>query len=203
MGARGVGVPPMKVLIVDDDEVTSAQLARGFRARQCLVTVAHTSRDALRVARADVPSLAVVDLILGNDSGIDLIEPLHRLSPAIRIVVLSGRHDTPLIVESVRRGAVSYLTKPRCAEDILREAAVDRETKVDPRGPLATRKQNDISYVFNVLELTGWNISRAAEVLGIERKSLQRIIDRHKLTEFRGRVLPAIALANPEDSDED
>jgi CheY-like chemotaxis protein len=87
----GVEVRPACVLIVDDDPdtrtMTAAALQDGYD-----VVCATTSREALRQVRARVPDAIVVDVMLGPESGWELIRVLQadRACRAVPIVVLSG-----------------------------------------------------------------------------------------------------------------
>ena len=79
---------------------------------------------AIVSARNGSPEMAVVDLRLPDQSGLDLVRELKAIDPSTAIVVLTGYGSIATALESVRLGAVHYLTKPTDADRIL--AAFDR-----------------------------------------------------------------------------
>ena len=115
-----------------------------------------------------------------------MITTLRQADPATRIVVLTGYGSVATAVEAVRRGAVHYLTKPAHADEIL--AAFDRDTQPGP-GDANVRTLQPMSldrveweHINRVLLDCDGNVSEAARVLGLHRRSLQR-----KLAKFPSR----------------
>jgi two-component system response regulator RegA len=173
------------VLVVDDEEVVRNALARSLRKRGVRVATAEDGPGALEMARREPPDLAIVDYILGEESGIDLIEPLHEIREDMRIAILSGRHETPVIVRAVKKGAIHYSTKPARIDELLALVTYEERAKLDGREKLPTRKDADRMHILRTLAACEWNVSEAARVLGIDRKQVQRLIDRYDLTAHR------------------
>ena len=101
---------------------------------------------------------------------------LKAADPATRIVVLTGYGSIATAIEAVRRGATHYLTKPADADEIL--AAFDREQREPakrqpPRQPMSLDRV-EWEHINRVLVDCGGNMSEAARVLGLHRRSLQR-----------------------------
>ena len=76
---------PHTILAVDDDTALLAAYQRGFAGEQRRVLIATDSPAALRLARAEQPDLAVVDLRVGDEWGLELIRSLkarrvHRMN---------------------------------------------------------------------------------------------------------------------------
>ena len=78
------------VLVVDDEERFAATLAQALTRRGFTTRVAHDAATALAAAAAVELGAAIVDLKLGADDGLALIEPLRRQHPRMRIIVLTG-----------------------------------------------------------------------------------------------------------------
>ncbi len=169
---------PRSLLIVDDDEAFRTRLARAFRDRGLDVRCAAHAAEALPFARAESPELAVVDLRMPGASGLDLVSQLKEIDPATNVVVLTGYGSIATALEAVRRGATHYLTKPADADDIL--AAFERAQL--PPGASPTSLGDEVpslaraewEHINRVLSDCGGNISQAAKLLGIHRRSLQR-----------------------------
>ncbi|MEO8481037.1 MAG: response regulator [Acidobacteriota bacterium] len=163
------------LLLVEDDDALRGRLARAFASRGIDVRQAANSREAETLAREDPPELVVLDLRMPDGSGLDLIPTLIQIDPNTRIVVLTGYGSVATAIEAIRRGATHYLTKPADADEIL--AAFERGS-----GPRADTPQLqpmsldrvEWEHINRVLVDCQGNISEAARVLQIHRRSLQR-----------------------------
>ena len=123
-----------RLLIVEDDEVFARTLARSFERRGYQVR-AITDPDDLDAAVAALkPDHAVVDLRLGNASGLACVARLHALDAQMRIVVLTGFASIATAVEAVKLGAAHYLPKPANLDDL--EAAFARGCTADAGVPI-------------------------------------------------------------------
>ena len=100
------------LLIVDDDHGFTEALTRAMQRRGYTVICAHDESAALQAAEEFAPAYALVDLRLGQASGLSLVERLAQDDPEMRIVVLTGYASIATAVEAIRRGAFQYLTKP-------------------------------------------------------------------------------------------
>jgi two-component system response regulator RegA len=163
------------LLIVEDDDTLRGRLVTAFENRGLDVRSVSTTVEAARVAAEELPELVLLDLRVGVDSGLDLIPELTRLDPATRIVVLTGYGSVATALEAVRRGAAHYLTKPADADEILAafERGAGAATTTPPHQPM-TLDRVEWEHINRVLVECGGNISEAARVLGIHRRSLQR-----------------------------
>ena len=167
------------VLIVEDDAPLRERLARAFEARGFEVQAAATFAEAEAHIARDAPEFSVVDLRISTDSGLDLIPVLKRADPATRIVVLTGFGSIATAVEAVRRGATHYLTKPADADEIL--AALTRGGSTDVEIPVQPMSLDRVEWehINRVLADCDGNISEAARVLGLHRRSLQRKLSKY------------------------
>ena len=164
-----------RLLLVDDDEVFCQVLARAVRKRGYEVTVAHDEEQARRLSGRDHPEYAIVDLRIGQDSGLNVIKYLAEHEPGIRIVVLTGYASISTAVESIKLGAIHYLTKPAETDEILKafyheegNADIDLEVK-----PMSTKRM-EWEHLQKVLNDHDGNISAAARAMGMHRRTLQR-----------------------------
>ena len=163
------------LLIVEDDDVLRPRLARAFRERGFEVREAPDVDTALEAARSDPPEFALVDLRLGTRSGLEVVRGLADLDAATAIVVLTGYGSIATALESIRLGAVHYLTKPTDPDRIL--AAFERGLAARPRDlPVDTPSLARVEWehLQRVLTDCDGNVSEAARTLGMHRKSLQR-----------------------------
>jgi two-component system response regulator RegA len=164
------------LLLVEDDELLRERLARAFVARGLDVRQAADVTDAETIAAAEAPELVVLDLRMPGGNGLELIPRLLAAEPATKIVVLTGYGSVATAVEAVRLGAVHYLTKPADADEILAAFSRDGATTELTATPLQPMSLDRVEWehINRVLVDCGHNISEAARVLGIHRRSLQR-----------------------------
>jgi two-component system response regulator RegA len=164
-------------LVVDDDDTFRERLVRAFVGRGFEARGAPNASAALALARAESPEWAVVDLRMPGSSGLDLVRDLKSNDPTTSVVVLTGYGSIATALEAVRLGATHYLTKPADIDDIL--AAFDRAGRsssdllsVDHDVPSLARAEWE--HIHRVLTDCGGNITQAARLLGLHRRSLQR-----------------------------
>jgi two-component system response regulator RegA len=170
------------LLIVDDDERFRARLMRAFAERGLEVRGARDTEEALAIAQAETPELALVDLRLPGRSGLDLIRDLKELDTTTNVVVLTGYGSIATALESVRAGATTYLTKPVDADQIL--AAFDGVTARSAAGSgVPSLARVEWEHIQRVLADCDGNVSQAARLLGIHRRSLQRKLSKHPVPE--------------------
>jgi two-component system, response regulator RegA len=164
------------LLIVDDDAPFRERLVRAMRDRGFEARGAADRQAALHAAREDSPELALVDLRLGHESGLDLVRELKQNDPSTVVVVLTGYGSIATAVESVKLGAATYLTKPADADQIV-AAFEGTQPAEQPTVPSLARVEWE--HIQRVLADCGGNVSQAARTLGLHRRSLQR-----KLTKY-------------------
>ena len=119
---------PIKMLVVDDDEAFREAMELEFSDRGYRVIPAATHREALGLAAVHRPQYAVIDLRLGGERGLEVLQDLVERLPGIRCLVLTGYASVVTAVEAMKLGAHHYLTKP-CdpdAIDIAQWQAPDR-----------------------------------------------------------------------------
>jgi len=161
------------VLLVEDDERFRERLARALTARDCEVRAVATRAEAVTAATDESPELALVDLKLAADSGLDVVRDLHAIDPTTRIVVLTGYGSIATALESMRLGATNYLTKPVNADQVL-AAFEGREAPAGTPVTVPSLARVEWEHIQRVLSDCDGNVSQAARLLGIHRRSLQR-----------------------------
>jgi two-component system response regulator RegA len=165
------------LLIVEDDEAFARTLRRSFERRGYTVHTAASLQATRTVLEGAKPTHAVVDLKLGQESGLAVVRHMHAHDADLLIVVLTGYASIATAVEAIKLGASNYLVKPSNTDDI--EAAFDGDSAPpDTEVPLAARttsiKTLEMERIHQVLTETGFNISEAARRLGMHRRTLAR-----------------------------
>ena len=166
-----------KLLLVDDDDPLRSRLARALRDRGLTCVEAANAEQALAVARAEQPDLALVDLRLPDRNGLEVVRDLHALLPEARIVVLTGYGSIATALDAVRLGAAHYIAKPADADDVLQAFARgdgDPVAAVETPDSAPSLARAEWEHIQRVLADCDGNISEAARRLGLHRRSLQR-----------------------------
>lgn len=127
------------VLFVDDDDVFRRTLSRALTRRGCVVRSTGNGIEALELAAAQRPEVALLDLRMPGMSGLELLRSLRALDAQLPVVLLTGHGSVPSAIEAIRAGAFDYLQKPCDAEDVaaaLRLAAASRRCDEQDAGRL-------------------------------------------------------------------
>ncbi len=165
------------LLLVDDDDTFRSRLARAFRERGLDVREAPNVEEAILLARSDSPEFAVLDLKMPGPSGLEGVRALHAIDETTRMVILTGYGSIATAVDAVRLGAIDYLTKPADADQIL-SALLRVESNApsleDAGPPVPSLARVEWEHIQRVLADCDGNVSMAAKLLGIHRRSLQR-----------------------------
>ena len=113
---------PTRVLIVDDHALFAEALAArlGREPDLVILPIAADVRRALALTATERPRVLVLDLTLGAESGLDVLDRVRERHPDVRVVVLTAMDDLDTMVRAVRRGAVGWLEKTESAELVAR-----------------------------------------------------------------------------------
>jgi two-component system response regulator RegA len=133
----------------------------------------------IEVAQESAPVFAVVDLRLGDGSGLDVVAALRDARPDSRIVVLTGYGNIATAVAAVKAGAVDYLPKPADADAVEAALLADgRPLPPPPENPMSADRVR-WEHIQRVFEQCDRNVSETARRLKMHRRTLQRILNKH------------------------
>lgn len=172
---------PLRVLLIDDDERFNERLGRALRDRGVDVVNSTDPSAALQLLRSAPFDGIVTDLRMPNMDGLELVKEARLAAPETRIVVLTGYGSIATAVEAMRLGANGYLVKPCNADQLLAELFGEPTELGDAkdRDPIPSLARLEREHIERVLVECGGNITRAAKLLGIHRRTLQ-----YKLAKF-------------------
>lgn len=169
-------------LIIDDDEVFCRILKKSLDKLGYQVYTANDSETALAVVADKLPNYIILDLNIGLESGVDLIQPLIATVPNAKILILTGYASIATAVSTVKLGAYHYLPKPCGINDILTALDIqgsNTESKASNEERLSL-EHYEWEYIHQVLEECQGNISEAARVLKMHRRTLQRKLQKKR-----------------------
>ncbi len=135
--ARVNGSPPGRVLVVDDNETNREVLVRRLEPQGYVVTTAVNGRDALDRLAAESFDVVLLDIMMPEVNGYQVLERLRADSgaPPVRVIMLTALDEVESVVRCLDLGADDYLTKPinttllraRMESSLARKRLRDRE----------------------------------------------------------------------------
>lgn len=106
------------ILCIDDDPELLSILQLVLK-RENQVSTALTLQDATPLIREQVVDLAILDLNMGDESGLTVLKEIKKLSPATDVVMLTAERNPKDIVKAIQYGAADYLCKPFNQDEIM------------------------------------------------------------------------------------
>ncbi len=113
-----------RLLIVDDDRDAADALAEALVPRGYEVRLAHLISEATDSVETFEPEIALIDIRLGREHGLDLVRELKRKRPQLPCIVMTAYDDLEVAIGAVRHGAYDFLRKPLSLD--LLEATLQR-----------------------------------------------------------------------------
>ncbi len=169
-------------LVVDDDEMFRGRLCRAFQLRGWEALDAADGAAAAAAAGESAPDLAIIDLRLSNESGLEVVRRLRGLDATLSIIMLTGYGSVATALEAIKCGADHYLMKPVDVDQILAayQGLRDGEdSRFPPPAAVPSLARVEWEHIQRVLADCGGNVSQAAKLLGMHRRSLQRKLSKY------------------------
>jgi two-component system response regulator RegA len=172
------GAPSL--LIADPSAGARHALATDFRRKGYEVWAADRLSGALPVVAIERPDLVISELRFEDGTWLELFVGLKAEAPAARLIVLTSQASVATVVGAIRRGVAAYVTKPATADQVL--AALVAENPAPPEAPAPPRwltlDEAIWEYINQTLDSAG-SISAAARRLGVDRRSLRRMLAKY------------------------
>ncbi len=103
----------LKLLVVDDEVEITKLISMYFSKRGYVVLVANTGADAIKHVRENPDTnIILMDIMLPDFSGLELLEQFRSYMPDIVIIIVSGVNDLETVVRAMKLGADDYVVKP-------------------------------------------------------------------------------------------
>jgi DNA-binding NtrC family response regulator len=122
----------MRILVVDDDAVVLASCRRILGAEGHQVTSSSSVREALEILERQEFDLLLVDVIMPEYDGIQLIGKVRQNRATMPILVMSGYPTPETISSGLRMGATHFIAKPFTPQELI--AAVNKAAEPSPEG---------------------------------------------------------------------
>ncbi|MBK7398268.1 MAG: response regulator [Myxococcales bacterium] len=172
--------PIQTALVIDADETLVNHVLTGLRKRGLEARWAKGPTDAQRVLRESPADLILIDLFNPSSWGLVVLEQVRKAAPGAVLAVVTAQAEIPLVVQSMRLGADLFMSKPADLDRLLADAlAVHEQPRPDIQAasvdlPTLNLDQLERLSIARALEKSGGIVRRAARMLGIDRRTLQR-----------------------------
>ncbi len=126
-----------KILVVEDDPDVMAFIRAGLAFKEYETLEAENGRQAVEAAKAHVPDLILLDLMLPDIDGLEVCRQLKadEKTKAIPILILTARQDVADIVRGLETGANDYVTKPFEMLELIARIRTQLRLAEERRGP--------------------------------------------------------------------
>ncbi|MBU1231620.1 MAG: sigma-54 dependent transcriptional regulator [Proteobacteria bacterium] len=103
-----------QLLLVDDEPDLLTGLKRNFAKRLPYTNVltAASGSGALEILAKENISLVLMDIMMGEMNGLEVLDRIHRIHPELTVIIMTGYGTIELAVDAIRRGAWDFVTKP-------------------------------------------------------------------------------------------
>ena len=158
-GMRRADGGPISVLVVDDEPVLAEMMSMALRYEGWTVDTAGDGGTAVAAARNSRPDVVVLDVMLPDMSGLQVLRKLRELQPTLPVLLLTAKDSVEDRIAGLTAGGDDYVTKPFSIEEVvLRLRALLRRTGVTTEDSGAVIVVGDL-----VLNEDSHEVSRAGD----------------------------------------
>ena len=154
---------PINVLVVDDEAVLAEMVSMALRYEGWNIATAGDGSSAIASARGQRPDVVVLDVMLPDMSGLDVLHKLREENPQLPVLLLTAKDAVEDRIAGLTAGGDDYVTKPFSIEEVvLRLRALLRRTGVTPGDSGAQLVVGDL-----VLDEDSHEVTRAGEPISL------------------------------------
>src|SRR6266403_3239305 len=107
------------VLIVDDERPVLMTLEALLKRHGYQVDTAPTAAQGLKVLKSKSPTLVLLDLRLPDADGLEMLDRIKNELPEVQVIILTAHDSLHNAIESIKRGAYHFISKPYAPEELL------------------------------------------------------------------------------------
>jgi len=154
---------PINVLVVDDESVLAEMVSMALRYEGWSISTAGDGSSAIAAARTQRPDVVVLDVMLPDMSGLDVLHKLREENPQLPVLLLTAKDAIEDRIAGLTAGGDDYVTKPFSIEEVvLRLRALLRRTGVTTVDSGAQLVVGDL-----VLDEDSHEVTRAGEPISL------------------------------------
>src|SRR5216117_3558156 len=107
------------VLIIDDERPVLMTLEALLKRHGYHVDTAPTAAQGLKLLKSKSPTLVLLDLRLPDADGLEVLERIKTELPKVQVIILTAHDSLHNAIESIKRGAYHFISKPYAPEELL------------------------------------------------------------------------------------
>jgi signal transduction histidine kinase len=108
-----------RILVIDDEAGIRQGCCRVLRPQGFVVETAESFQEGLRKIQEETFDLVLLDVMLPDGKGIDLLEPIRQRDPETISIIITGYATVELAVDTIKKGAYNFISKPFTADMLL------------------------------------------------------------------------------------
>ena len=110
------------ILFVDDEVPIRETLKLYFKTKHIAVSTAESGAEAIRMFGETPFTLVILDLKLGEENGLDLLDRFKAMNPSLPVIMFTSLGDDPALVrDALAKGASAYMSKTEPLDNLLKE----------------------------------------------------------------------------------
>lgn len=117
-----------KILLIDDEPGIRSTIQSILQSDELQVFVAANSAEGLHLMTRECPPIVMLDIRLGNESGLDVFQQLRHVNPRVLVIFITGHGTTETAIETMKLGAYDYLVKPLDLDEL--SSTVEQARKI-------------------------------------------------------------------------
>ena len=157
----------MRILLVEDDAATSKSITMRLRSADMVVDATDLGEDGLEIGKLYDYDLIILDLMLPDMDGLDVLRRLRNSKVETPVLILSGLTESEMKVKGLGSGADDYLTKPFVKEELMaRIQAIVRRSKGHAASIIHTGKMS-VNLDSHTVEVGGQSVHLTGKEYGI------------------------------------
>lgn len=160
----------MKILLIEDDVHIARFLNNGFKQQGCTVTQADNGVDGLHAAVTEAYDVIVLDIMLPQKDGFELLAELRGEGHTTPVIILSAKHSVEERVQGLQSGADDYLVKPFAFPELFA-----RCQSLARRGKQNQAHSHILSYSDLSLDLLKHSLRRGGQTLHLNPREFTLI----------------------------
>src|SRR6266567_3888754 len=132
-----------RVLIIDDERPVLMTLEALFKRHGYQVDAAPTALQGLKLLKSKSPTLVLLDLQLPDAEGLEMLDRIKTELPEIQVIILTAHDSLHNAIESIKRGAYHFISKPYAPEELLSlvEKALEKQSLLQETEELREKTQ--------------------------------------------------------------
>src|SRR5262245_39101346 len=108
-----------RVLIIDDERPVLITLEALLKRHGYQVDAAATASQGVKLLKSSSPSLVLLDLQLPDAHGLEMLDRIKTDLPEVQVIILTAHDSLHNAIESIKRGAFHFISKPYASEELL------------------------------------------------------------------------------------